>query len=116
MTTTTTTTLGEQLAPLAARLAQLQEAADLLAQQIDDVKAQIRDTVPGPDNYAAGPLTVQVQTNGRLDTKAIAAKYPPTQHPELYSQTVDVRRVRQQLAPVDLEALTAYGTPKVVLR
>lgn len=113
----TTHSLDEQLAPLAARLAALQDAKNRLTEQEEQVKGQIRDLVPGPDTYSAGPLQVSVQTNGRLDTKAIAEKYPYETHPELYAEpAVDTKKVRKHFAPVDLEPLTSYGQPKVVLR
>jgi hypothetical protein len=109
--------LEQQLAPLAQRLATLQDAKAKLTEQEDAVKAQIRDLVPGPDTYAAGELQVQVQTNGRLDTKAIAEKYPHDTHPELYAEpAIDTKKVRAHFAPVDLEPLTTYGQPKVVLK
>ena len=106
----------DTLAPLAARLAQLQEARDLLDGQIDQVKAQIRDAVPGPDKYAAGPLTVVVSHAARLDLAAVAAKYPADQHPELYETTPSTKKVRAHLAPTDLEPLTTYGSPSVRLQ
>jgi hypothetical protein len=109
--------LEQQLAPLAARLAALQEAKEKLTEQEEQIKARIRELVPAPDTYAAGELQVSVQTNGRLDTKAIAEKYPYDAHPELYgAPAIDTKKVRAHFAPVELEPLTTYGTPKVMLR
>ena len=106
----------QALTALAQRLAQLDEQVETLTQQRDQVKAAILTLVPGPDTYAAGPLTVQVTQSHTLDKKAIAAKYPAAEYPELYEQTVSTTAVKKHLSPVDLEAFQAPSKPSVRLR
>lgn len=111
-----TTTTEQALTVLAQRLAQFDEQIENLTQQRDQVKAAILALVPGPDTYQAGALAVQVVQSHTLDKKAIAAKYPAADHPELYEQTVSTTAVKKHLAPVDLEAFQVPSKPSVRLK
>ena len=62
-------TLEEQLAPLATRLADILAAKSALEEDERDIKATIRELVPGPDTYAAGDVSITITTNRRFDPK-----------------------------------------------
>ena len=65
--TTVNTTLADQLAPLAADLADVQDKIATLQLEEATLKRKIRESVPGPDTYTAGNLTVMVSTNRRFN-------------------------------------------------
>jgi hypothetical protein len=107
--------LEERLAPLASQLASIQEARNMLSNHETEVKAQILALVPGPDRYQAGAHEVLVSAAHRLDLRAIASKYPLAEHPELYTPSVDVKKVRAHFAPIDMEPLLLPSAPSVKL-
>lgn len=115
-TATTTTTVEDIRARLAAELANVQNAIATLTDREKALKAQLLETCDGPDSYSAGALTVVVKQAMRIDTRAVADKYPPDARPELYKQTVDLDAVKRHIAPVDLEALQVPSAPSVTLR
>lgn len=109
------------LTQLAAQLAEEEERAEQAAQRIAAIKTAIRQhpDVHGPDRYAAGNLTIEVQVNHRFDQKLAEKALPP----ELFAlcsvekvvRTIDRKRV-EVLAPDHLEACLAQYDDKVVLR
>lgn len=109
-------TLADRLSPLASRLAAIQDAKKRLADEEAALKAQILALVPGPDTYdTATGVAVRVVQAHRIDVKAVAAKWPAEQHPELYRQAVDLDAVKRHVAPADLEAVQTATAPSVVL-
>jgi hypothetical protein len=61
------TTLTDTLRPIVAELADVLAAKGELEAQERDLKARIRQAVPGPDTYAAGNAVLSVQVNRRFD-------------------------------------------------
>lgn len=115
-TTQTTQTLAEQLAPLAAELATVQEKINDLRDQESTLKAQILDLTHGdPATYGAGNVDVIVSQASRLNLAAIAKAYPATTHPQLYALTPDTKAVRHYLAEADLEPFLTRSAPSVKL-
>ena len=88
-------TLDQQLAPLAAKLADIADQIASLQLEEAAIKTQIRDSVDGPDRYAAGNLTVVVSTNRRFDQRKALAAIPADLIPLVSEQTwvVDRKRV-----------------------
>ena len=74
--TTTITTLQDQLAPLAAKLADILTAKSAIEEEERTIKATIRALVPGPDTYAAGNINITVTTNRRFDPKTAERVLP----------------------------------------
>lgn len=66
----------DDLAALAAELAQIAERVNFLTQRADTVKAEIREGVPGPDTYQAGDLTILVGTVRRLNQARALVNVP----------------------------------------
>lgn len=65
--------LADKLAPLADRYTTLTEQRARIDEELEEIKAAIRDLVEGPDTYAAGERTVIVAANRRFDeTRALA--------------------------------------------
>lgn len=71
-----TLTLEQQLTPLAAQLADIQERISGLQENEAGLKTAIRVLLPGADSYAAGGLTVVVSVNRRFDPKKAALVIP----------------------------------------
>lgn len=113
---TTTDATVELRAALAAALADVQDRIAKLKDVETDLKAKILDTTEGPDSYTAGPLTVVVTQAMRIDPAEVKAKYPPDKHPELYDLVPSTTKVRQHIAPADLEPLSKPAKPSVSLR
>jgi len=70
--TSPNTTLADQLEPLAADLADIQDNIATLQLEEATLKRKIRESVPGPDSYAAGNLTVVVSSNRRFNPQLAA--------------------------------------------
>lgn len=96
-------TLADTLAPLATELAELAAQRKAIDEREKAIKAQIRQLVPGPDTYAAGDATITVSANRRLALDKIAGDYPATEHPYLYDLTPATAKVREHLAPADID-------------
>lgn len=117
MTTTTTSTLEERLAPIAAELATVQDHIKALQERESHLKTQIRELVPGPDTYGAGALAVQLQPNRRFDADAFMAKYPATTHPRFYKLALNTTEVKKGITGDEYDALmVTVGEPKVSIR
>lgn len=117
LTMTDTDTLANQLTPLAAEYAALAEQADAIKNRQEEIKATIRDLVPGADKYAAGALTVTVSTNRRFDEKRALAMLPEAIAPLVtFPETrVDKDRLKV-LAPDVFEASQETFSERVTIR
>ena len=115
--TTTTVTLEQQLTPLAADLADIQERIAGLQQHEAELKTRIRELVPGSDSYAAGNLTIIISTNRRFDPKKAALVIPAELLPlvSVTTSVVDKERVKV-LAPTSYEACFTEYDNKVALK
>jgi len=104
--TTVNTTLASELAPLASELADIQDKIATLQLEEATLKRKIRESVPGPDSYTAGGLTVVVSTNRRFDAKLAAAVIAPDLLPlvSVTTSVVDKERVKVLCTPDVLEA------------
>ena len=109
------------LPDLAVELVDAQKELEEAQAEVDRVKEAIRThpDVHGPDTYAAGNLTIQVQPNTRFDQalaeKAIPADLLPLVTIEKTTRTVDRKKV-EVLAPNLLEACIAHYPDKVFVR
>lgn len=97
--TTPHAALSDQLAPLAAAL------ADVLARKSDleaverDLKARIRTLVPGPDTYAAGEATLTISPNRRFDANTAMKVLPPNLLDLCLVSKVDSTAAKKVLPP-----------------
>lgn len=109
--------LEDQLAPLAADLADAQADEKKAKQRADEIKAEIRALLEthGPGEYAASLETVRVTIAHTLDAKAIAEDYPADAHPYLYRLAPDTKLVRAHLDEQQLEKYLVAGTPRIGL-
>lgn len=107
------------LVQLASDLANAQADLEKAQRRVDEAKAAIRSTLPGPDSYAAGDATIVVAPNTRFDQtlalKAIPAELLPLVSREETKVVVDRTRV-EVLLPQLLDACTARYEDKVQLK
>lgn len=117
MTTTTTSTLEERLAPIAAELATVQDHIKALQERESHLKTQIRELVPGTDAYEAGPLAVVVSTNNRFDPKRALDLVPDALRPVVVEMVPTVNKKKlEALAPDLYEQCLNIGDYRVSLR
>lgn len=113
----TTDTLDTRLAPIAARMATLQDEIDQRTSELDTLKAQVRDIVTGPDTYSAGNLSLIVSTNTRFDPKKALALMPDALRPIVVEQVETVNKDKlKALAPDIYEQAQTVGAYRVGLR
>jgi len=88
--------LANQLEPLAADLANIQDNIATLQLQEATLKRKIRESVPGPDTYTAGNLTVIVSTNRRFNPEQAKQVIPSDLLPlvSVTTSVVDKERVK----------------------
>lgn len=111
-------TLEDDLAPLAAMLADALADRDKATQRADEIKAQIRDllTEAGPGDYQAGAETIKASAPRTVDTGKVADSYPASTHPYLYTLKPDVKLVRAHLDEEQIEDfLTDAGDLRISL-
>ena len=106
---------------LAVYLVDAQKELEEAQAHVDFLKEQIRThpDIHGPDTYAAGNLTIQVQPNTRFD-QALAEKAIPADLLPLVTvvkSTVSIDRKKVEvLAPNFVEACIAHYPDKVVVK
>lgn len=107
---------ADLLARQAMRIADLTEQIKTRQEEINAIKRQILDTHE-PGTYQAGGLKVQVKTGSRrLDAKAFAAKFRPTEHPELFElKPKSLSSVEKLVGALNLEGMVVQGTSTVVV-
>jgi hypothetical protein len=111
------TDLTDTLTPLAARIAALQAEIDERTQELDILKATIRDIVSGPDTYDAGGVQVVVSTNNRFDTKKALTLIPDTLRPLVIEHVETVNKDKlKALAPDVYEQSLTVGAYRVGIR
>lgn len=110
-------TLNEILLPLVTELATvLADKSDLEARE-RDLKAAIRQAVPGPDSYAAGNSTVTVQVNRRFDPKIALPLIPETIKALVtYPETVIDKDKLRALLPDVYEAAQVQGDYRITVK
>lgn len=116
-TTMTDQPLSDRLAPLAAEYADLAEKSDAIKARQEEIKAAIRDLVPGPDTYQAGDLSVAVAANRRFDEERALRMLPEAVAPLVtYPATrVDKDKLRA-LAPDVFEAAQVTFAERVTVK
>ncbi|UOE45912.1 hypothetical protein [Agromyces larvae] len=92
----------------------LREQADRISQRLTLIDDALRAL--GHGSHAVGPWKVQVQTNRRLDTAALASQFPAESNPHLYKAALDTEAIKQHLAPAVLDAYYRDGAPRVVVK
>jgi len=115
--TTPNTTLADQLEPLAGELANIQDNIATLQLEEASLKRKIRESVPGPDTYAAGNINVIVSTNRRFDPKLAATVIASDLLPlvSVTTSVVDKERVKV-LCPDSYDACFVDYDLKVALK
>ena len=101
----------------AANITSLQAQKEQIDEQITSLKQLILDNRE-PGSYEAGELKVQVREGSkRLDAKKFEATYPPTRdNAYLYKTAVDLKKVKENFSPADLEPFMTAGAPQVVIK
>lgn len=107
---------ADLLARQAMRIADLTEQIKTRQEEIDAIKRQILDTHE-PGTYQVGGLKVQVKTGSRrLDAKAFADKFRPTEHPELFElKPKSLSSVEKLVGALNLEGMVVQGASTVVV-
>lgn len=115
MTDTTTTSLT--LAQLAEQRVDLDHRIEALETERARVNDAIRAATDGPDSYAAGPLTVQIQSNSRFDQRKAEQVIPEHLLPlvTVSKSSIDRKKV-EVLAPDLLDACITTYDDKVVVK
>lgn len=108
MTDTTTTSLT--LAQLAEQRVDLDHRIEALETERARVNDAIRAATDGPDSYAAGPLTVQIQSSSRFDQRKAEQVIP-----DVSKSSIDRKKV-EVLAPDLLDACITTYDDKVVVK
>jgi hypothetical protein len=109
MTATLSPELTDQLTSLAAQLAKVLDQKNQIEEQEKRLKTQIRELVPGPDSYPAGPLTVTVSPNNRFNPEKALPLIPEALLPVVtrVEIVVDRDKLKVLLPDVYAEAQTA---------
>lgn len=105
---TDTTSLTDQITPLVRQLADILDRKRALEDQERDLKARLREMVPGPDTYAAGESSLVVTANTRFDpSKALPLIPEEVKSLVTYPETVvDKDKLRMLLPDVYAAAQT----------
>lgn len=103
------------LEQLLAEDAKLAETADRIAQRRTEIRSLLGAKLPD-GTTALGEAKVVISTLRRLDNAAIERAYPVAAYPHLYKPSLDTKAVRDNIAPVELAALTKAGTRTVTVR
>ena len=79
------------------------------------IKAIIAKDLPLGTHPIAG-VNVQVKSGSKLFQKAeFETKYTPEDHPEYYAPTVDITKVKESFAPIELDQFYKEGASSVVI-
>lgn len=115
--TTPNSTLQDTLAPLAAQLVDIADKIALLQLEEAALKSKIRESVPGPDQYMAGGLTVVVSTNRRFNPVLAATVIPADLLPivSVTTSVVDKKKV-EVLCPDQYDACFVNYDLKITLK
>ena len=89
----------------------LQVQIATLSEERDALLGVIRAGIPEGTSQNVGDFNVRVSKPAeRLNTKAFTEKYPPSEFPRFYKQTVDTAAVRAEMAPAYLQKDGLYTT------
>lgn len=106
------TTQTIDIAQLAGELAQIQSQRKELEEREHSIKAQLRSV--GVGKHEAGPYTVAVSENKRLDEAKLKATYPIPDWPHFYIQKPNTKIIQGSIAPTLYQALMSpVGDPIV---
>lgn len=106
----------EAAAVIVKQLAAVQDSKALLLERESALKTALRELLGEGKHLAAG-LTVSISPNRRFNTDRAETAYPQTQYPELYSLTLDAKKVKNAIPPGDYDALMlTVGDPRVSLK
>lgn len=110
----TATPVGEDMARIVARLAELNARIAELGGEAEGLKAELRALPAG--EYAAGSSTFKIIPTRRFDPVAAMAAIPEAVRAECLTWQVDPAKVKAHLTPAQLETfMVESGKPKVVL-
>jgi len=109
--------LEDKLTGLAARYTDLTAQRAVIDEELEEIKAAIRDLTPGPDLYAAGDHTVVVAANRRFDEKRALALLPDAVAPLVtYPETRVDKDKLKALAPEVFEQAQVVFAERVSVK
>ena len=103
------------LEQLVARRVELKADAEYIAEQIEQIDAQLIDLLGTVGTHDVAGTKVQIREYSRTDLKKLAADYPADQYPALYATSLDSAAVKKQFAPAALEQYVVHGKKSVVI-
>ena len=112
-------TLQDDLTPLAAELATVQDTIAHFQLTEASLKTKIREltATSGPDKYAAGGLTVVISNNSRYDAKLAMTLVGEHLWPLVVENVATVNKDKLKVLRPDLFALAqTYGDARVSLK
>ena len=102
---------------LVAERARLKADADDATTRIKEIDNVLREQLTYGKHPHAG-VTVSIEHNRRINEGRFRDAYPVDRHPDLWKVTVapDLTKIRDVIAPADLDSFYDEGQPKVVVR
>lgn len=101
---------------LASEYVMLTASVERITERLGAIRARLAELHPTVGDYPAGPYRVRVKPGQqRLDPAKVLAKYPPAEHPELYTHVPVAAKVRELVAPILLGELTKPAKPSLVI-
>ena len=103
-----------ELTPLAKDLARrelLKEQEAAIKDELSLINARL--ATHGYGKHEVDGYTFTVQKNRRIDNARVEAAYPVLTFPQFYKPAVDLEALKQNLAPVELDAFYNEGAPVI---
>lgn len=102
---------------LVARRASLKADAEYIADQIQQIDAQLIAALGTVGTHTVGDTKVQIREYSRTDFTRLAERYPVDQYPDLYVTKTELNQtvVRKQFAPAALDEFKVVGARSVVI-
>ena len=88
------------------------ETIEQLENRQKQIKEMLAELLPEGGTIDGHKVAI-VAAPGRLDTKRLAAAFPPNEFPQLYKIAPDTTAIKQHVAPTVLESYKTYGQPQV---
>lgn len=101
------------------RRATLKADAEFIAGEIEALDGQLIELLGGQvGTHEIAGTKVEIREYSRTDYKALEAKYPAAEYPQLYATvtSLDQDAVKKQFAPAALDAFKVRGKKSVVIK
>lgn len=66
--------------------------------------------------HDAGDWSVSISPNRRLDAERFTQRFPVAQYPHLYAPSINIKAVKEYMAPVELDQFYVEGAPRVLVK